>query len=269
LQAPAIDWSQPWLQPFRAVGEAAAHRLSQGMPVHAALQAVQAVQADAPDAQVAPGPPRFAAQGSLPAGTAYESQVYATGTALLQDNLHDFFNGLVWLHFPATKKRLNALQAQAIAATPAGAPRGPLRDAMTVFDENGALLLAPPFMWDALRKRDWRALFITHRAAWSEARLLLFGHGLMEKLLQPRKPITAHVYPTPQALDSIARIDQWLAAAVGGSDWLAKPFTPLPVLGVPLWHAGNVDDCFYDDPSVFRPATRSFQPPQRTPADEA
>ncbi len=268
MRAQPIDWSQPWLQPYRAVGEPAVRHLSRGAPVHAALQAARHLACGA-DGTRRTGWPHFAAQGVLPAGTAYESQVFATGTVLLQDNLHDFFNGLVWLHYPATKRRLNALQARAIAASAPGAPRGALRDAMTVFDENGALLLAPSFVWDALRARDWRSLFVTHRAAWSQARLLLFGHGLMEKLVTPRKAITAHVYPAPEALDSIAEIDRWLAAAVGGPDWMARPFAPLPVLGVPGWNAGHVDDCFYDDPLVFRPATRPDHPQQRTQANTA
>lgn len=264
MQAERIDWAQPWLQPYRVVGQAAAARIAQAAPVHAALGAAAGL-ARVPGALR----PRFASQSSLPAGTAYEPHVFATGTVPLRDNLHDFFNGLVWLHYPATKRRLNALHARAMAQADRGAPRGPLRDALTVFDENGALLLAPPFMWDALRARDWRALFVRHRAAWSQARLLLFGHGLLEKLLAPRKPIVAHVYAVPQAMDSIARIDQWLADAAGGPDWLGRPFVPLPVMGVPLWNAGPQDDCFYDDPLVFRPAARPVHEQQRTHADVA
>ena len=268
MQAQPIDWSRPWLRPYRAVGHEVMRHASHGAPVHAALQAARHLAGHADNVDGA-GLPHFAAQGVLPVRTAYESQVFATGTVLLQDNLHDLFNGLVWLHYPATKRRLNALQARAIAASAPGAPRGALRDAMTVFDENGALLLAPDVVWDALRARDWRGLFVTHRAAWSQARLLLFGHGLMEKLLHPRKAITAHVYPAPSALVSIADIDHWLASAVGGPDWMSKPFTPLPVLGVPGWNAGHVDDCFYDDPLVFRPAARPDHPQQRTQANTA
>ena len=37
--------------------------------------------------------------------------------------------------------------------------------------------------------------------------------------------------------------------------WLAaKPFCPLPVLGVPGWWADNQNFCFYDDSLVFRSA---------------
>ena len=261
MPACAIDWSQPWLQPYRTLGEAAADEVARGAQVHQALAAA----AQGGDAAL----PRFAPQDSLPAGTAYESHVFAQGSVPMRHHLHDFFNGLVWLHFPATKRRLNALHAQAIAASGPAAPRGALRDALTVFDENGALLLAPPFMWDALRARDWRQLFVTYRASWSQARLLLFGHGLMEKLTHPRKSITAHVYPAPDALDSIAKIDHWLADAAGGADWLAKPFAPLPVLGVPGWYGGDQGESFYDDPLVFRSAARSILQPQRTQADAA
>lgn len=34
----------------------------------------------------------------------------------------------------------------------------------------------------------------------------------------------------------------------------AKPFNPLPVLGVPGWWAENENFCFYDDSLVFRSA---------------
>jgi hypothetical protein len=35
----------------------------------------------------------------------------------------------------------------------------------------------------------------------------------------------------------------------------SKPFAPLPVLGVPGWHAGNVDAEFYANSAVFRAAS--------------
>ena len=40
-----------------------------------------------------------------------------------------------------------------------------------------------------------------------------------------------------------------------------KPFTPLPVLGVPGWWPENSGAAFYDDPRVFRPP----RPPQPNP----
>lgn len=195
----------------------------------------------------------FAPQSELPEGTAYEQYIWDTRRVPTRDNLHDFFNGLVWHQFPHTKRRLNQLQAQAIAADGVQAVRGPLRDALTVFDENGALLQAPDALWQALRSRDWQRLFIDLRPLWAEARLVLVGHALMEKLVVPRKPMVAHIYQAPVAIESIANMDSWLAQEIQPQPWAAKPFSPLPVLGVPGWWPANEVPGFYADTQVFRP----------------
>lgn len=190
---------------------------------------------------------RFVDHSALPPGTAYESFIAETGTVPTRDNLHDLFNGVTWLTWPLTKQRLNALHAHQIAKRGCAGPRGALRDALTVFDENAALLQAPAVLVDALRRRDWRALFIEHRASWQHARLIVFGHALMEKLLQPRKAITAHVWAVTAVTDAA------LAASLTEERLTCQPFLPLPVLGVPGWWAANEAAQFYDDVEVFRP----------------
>jgi hypothetical protein len=238
---PAVDWAQPWLAPYRAHGEAVVRAANGETSVASALQAIKP-----------PSAPDFVHQDHLPAGQAYEAHIFRTRTVPTRDNLHDFFNGLVWLAFPEAKRRLNELQAAEIARTGIGATRGPLRDALTLFDENGAVLDAPAALWEALVARDWHALFVTRRALWSEARLLVFGHALLEKLVAPRKAATAHVL-LPDTARSNALDDAALAQRLG-PEWLAqKPFVPLPVLGVPGWCAANVSAEYYDDPKVFRP----------------
>jgi len=235
---PAVDWDAPWLAPYAAQGRTVAAEVSPS--VAAALNAR------------GPTPVQFVAQSELPAGEAYEQFIFRTRRCPTRDNLHDFFNGLVWLAFPESKRRLNELQAAEIARTGIGATRGPLRDALTLFDENGAVLDAPPALWEALVTRDWHALFVTRRALWSEARLLVFGHALLEKLVAPRKAATAHVL-LPDAGRPTSLNDDALAQRLG-PEWLAqKPFAPLPVLGVPGWCAENVSAEYYDDPKVFRP----------------
>jgi hypothetical protein len=112
-------------------------------------------------------------------------------------------------------------------------------DALTVFDENGAWWDAPAVLRDALAARDWHALFIRHRDAWAQSQPVLFGHALLEKLEQPRKAITAHV---------------WLVADVDSpADDMPPPMLlPLPVLGVPGWWPANDSPGFYRDRTVFR-----------------
>lgn len=238
-----INWQAPWLVPLRAVGQAVQQRVLAGASVAEALNTAGVAC-----------PVRFVPQGDLPAGVAYESHTFGTGRVPTRDNLHDFFNGLIWLHYPATKRRLNQWQAQAIAADGVGAVRGPLRDAITVLDENGALLLAPPALHQALAARQWRRLCVDLRPLWQQARLLVLGHALLEKLVSPRKSITAHVYQAQEAIETVANVDDWLAADLSAQRLAAKPFNPLPVLGVPGWCPENENFCFYDDSQVFRSA---------------
>lgn len=235
-----IDWTAPWLAPWRARGEAVAHSVRGGMAQPEALN------------QAALAPVCFVPQSELPGGEAYEQYIFDTRRVPTRDGLHDFFNGLVWHEFPLTKRRLNALQAAQIKRTGIQPVRGPARDALTVFDENAALLQAPDALWQALVAKDWQRLFGALRPLWREAHLLLFGHALMEKLVAPRKSMTAHVYRVLAVGDSIADMDAWLAQDLCADKLAAKPFAHLPVLGVPGWWAANQNFSFYDDSLVFR-----------------
>jgi len=199
---------------------------------------------------------RFVPQAELPEGVAYEQYIFETGRVPTREGLHDFFNGLMWLHFPQTKRQLNRLQAAEIARTGVGPVRGAVRDALTVFDENAVLLQAPDALWQALRARQWRQLFIDRRDFWAQARVVLFGHALLEKLVTPYKAITGHVYDVPVPMELGADLtawDAWLAARLAAAELATKPFTPLPVLGVPGWWPPNEAPGFYADAWVFRP----------------
>lgn len=249
---PALDWQTPWFAPWRRWGEPVQDLLvREGGGVAQALARYQAL---AGEGLPTPAPRSFVPQAELPPGQAYEAFIYAQRRVPTRDNLHDFLNGLCWLRFPRAKARLNTLQAQAIARDGLGPVRGPLRDALTLFDENAILLQAPAPLWAALRQRDWQGLFVTHRTLWLEARVVLFGHALLEKLVQPYPAITGHVLAIPpEAGEGDTDWDAWLEAHLA-PDWLAtKPFEPLPVLGVPGWWPANADPAFYANAQVFRP----------------
>jgi hypothetical protein len=253
-----LDWQQPWLAPWWAEVADLQALLAAGQSVAGALNALNS-HGGALDGGLCRAPVRFVDQSELPAGQAYEQFIFETRQVPTRENLHDLFNGLCWLQFPHTKCRLNALQAAQIAAGGVLPTRGAVRDALTVFDENAALLMAPPPIWDALLARQWQRLFIELRPLWREAQLVLFGHALLEKLANPRKQITAHVYlarPVVGGTESLEVLDAWVASDLSAEKLAGKPFAPLQVLGVPGWWAENGNFSFYEDSYTFRPAKR-------------
>jgi hypothetical protein len=254
-----IDWSRAWYASVRD----AASRIDLSLP--SVVQPFCERAAALALLNHAGQPLRFVPQASLPEGTAYEEFIGATGQVPTRDNLHDFFNGLVWLTFPLVKRQLNALQAAQIAQDGVGKSRGPARDAATIYDENSALLVVRDdaegaALVDALRNHRWREAFVERAAMFGrDAEVWLFGHALMEKLVAPYKAITAHTRVVQAgagywALDAAGR-RAWLdrnEAARLASEGLAKgSFTPLPVLGIPGWWPQQ-DDTFYADDTVFR-----------------
>ena len=215
-------------------------------------------------------PLQFIPQEELPEGIAYESHISQTGKVPTRENLHDFFNALVWLNFPHIKRQLNAMQAAQIKQFGIGKSRGSARDAATIFDENAALLiinndLEGQTLYQHLRSHEWKAAFIEHADLFQDGenkkvQVWSFGHALMEKLVTPYKAITAHAFVVwvddnffqsdffsqRQAIDT--HVSQFLQQqSISTAD-----YTPLPVLGIPHWWETQ-DDAFYADTLVFRP----------------
>ena len=264
-----IDWSAPWLAGFAETGRAAQAAALDGEP--ALLAALNGAAAKAGETPLASGrgrPLRFIPQAELPAGVAYETHIAETGGVPTRHNLHDFFNALVWLAYPRIKAALNARQAAAIdAAGGVGPVRGTLRDALTLFDENAALLVtADPALGDALRGFDWPRLLVAARGAWgARCEVRLVGHALLEKLVAPYKSCTAHAWIVEVSADYFgwpaarraAHVDARVADALATRALTSRDLSPLPVLGVPGWCAENADPAFYDDPAVFRSGRRA------------
>ena len=254
-----IDWSQPWFSPWRELGEPTAHQALHLQSVAEALNTTRAgfEVRNANDV-------KFVPQSSLPEGQAYEDFIFKTAQVPTRDGLHDFFNGLCWQRFPLAKRRLNQLQGAEIETQGIRHTRGPVRDALTLFDENVVLMHAPDAVWAALQARDWLKLFVDMRDQWQQVHLVLFGHALLEKLVTPYKSITAHVYRVAQDINphDDAALDAWLLQDLQPAKLATKPFEPLPVLGVPGWWPANAERAYYDDVTVFRPKRDVAAKPQ-------
>lgn len=195
----------------------------------------------------------------------YEQRLYARGELEFRErNWHDLFNVLVWLTFPQAKAALNARHHAALPAGHAGG-RGPVRDALTLFDESGIIVLSVDAgLLDMIREFRWKPLFWERRAeVISGMAFLPFGHALCEKALAPYRGITGRAWLLEVERDFFAQpaaerlrgIDHRLATLIADPQHLQHnhELAPLPVLGVPGWCADNERPTYYDDRDHFRP----------------
>lgn len=196
----------------------------------------------------------------------YEEAIVQRGVIATRRNAHDSFNALVWLTFPKTKHAISLRHAKVLAdgGEPERKRRSPERDALTLFDEGGAIVLASDDRFiNALRRFDWATLFVAERSALAACfKVLVFGHATYEKLCDPYVGITCKALPFVVRQDVI---EQPLPHLIASADQLAshaityatplsnrRTFTPLPILGMPGWYPDNETPVFYENRDYFR-----------------
>ena len=193
----------------------------------------------------------------------YESHIFQYGQVPTRyGNWHDLYNALIWSLFAASKQAMNAAH---MAAMDTGQGRGPRRDALTLFDECGLLLVADSAeVFTELNGHQWQSLFWRRRQQWltGTIRPYLFGHALYESLHHPYAGLCGKVLGVVVDADfgqlSLAeryrRLDQQLAQAITAGHLLTTPrrLSPLPLLGIPGVVSENADADYYSG-EQFRP----------------
>ena len=219
-------------------------------------------------------PLRFVAQavGKQPLEAQYEPRCYLKGEVQMREhNWHDLFNALVWLTFPKTKAVLNARHYHAltnISDLPTNAGRGAVRDANTLLDESGVIIVyAATHSGDELamllRHFKWKELFWQRRKQMKTTmEFYLFGHGLYEKALQPYVGMTGQglLMAVEPAFFSwplkkqLAYLDRLLADHLAAPEHCrsTRDLSPVPLLGRPGWTPDNDDERYYDNTAYFR-----------------
>jgi hypothetical protein len=197
----------------------------------------------------------------------YEARIHLRGEMIFRErNWHDLLNVLAWLTFPRAKAALNARHYAALRAQyAAGAGnRGPVQDALTLFDEGGVIVAScDDDLLGLLRGWRWKELFWSNRTR-LQGRMCfcLFGHALYEKALRPFLGITGRgilLKAEPALLaqppgEQLAVLDTQVAATISESGNLTAPreLAVVPVLGVPGWCPGNEQESYYDNTDYFR-----------------
>lgn len=206
------------------------------------------------------------------AAEGYEERTWRSGEVPVRNaNWHDAFNALAWIAYPRTKRALNRLHHEHVAAAPSATAgsRGVVRDVLTLFDEDGLLVAcADPGLAALLANFRWKELFWEQRDAVARSmRFHVFGHALADKLRAPFRGLTAKALVLAVDARELERPQGEQAAALDAraAEWFCQPaslsstrmLSPLPVLGIPGWHAGNAHVEYYDDSWQFRPGRRS------------
>lgn len=210
---------------------------------------------------------RFVAQAprSKDFAAGFEQRAFLRGEVQVRPfDWHDLFNALVWMSFPTTKAAINARHFELLSARSRG-NRPPQRDALTLFDEDGVVVLSSdPALLDLVRAFRWKELFWVRRdEVKAHMRFLVFGHALYQKALKPFVGLTgkgvllrtSDVFPDLAGTAQLKEVDRLLAAHVWDRARLCRgrDLSPLPVLGVPGWWAENESGSFYDNAAYFRP----------------
>lgn len=210
---------------------------------------------------------RCVAQGTRPTQPEqrYEARIFLSGELQTRTaNWHDFFNVLVWLAFPRTKARLNALHYSLAQAQPLKTNRTRAQDVLTLFDEGGIVVASRnAALLELVRQFRWKELFWQQRAAvLRDLRFYLFGHALYEKALAPYPGLTAKgvllevddAFLAQPLTAQIATIDSRIAHDFADAAALqsTRMLAPVPLLGYPGWDARNATADYYDNSAYFR-----------------
>lgn len=188
-------------------------------------------------------------------GQHYEQRIAQGRIPTRAENWHDLFNALMWARYPAIKRALNTRQCASIEANGPG-QRDRAQAALTQFDETGVIVrVQDEGLMRAWDWHDWQALFVDAGVAWQDGRVAVaavIGHALMEQALLPGWLLVGKCVVV-QGCDDAHAVRQ-VAEAIARGDLLNDPLElrPLPLMGIPGWHAGQ-DAAFFAQTDYFRP----------------
>jgi hypothetical protein len=188
-------------------------------------------------------------------GLHYEARIAERGQlATREANWHDLLNALVWRRHPAIKRAMNRRQVADVARIGARErTRG--QCALTHFDEAGVvLLLRDPARLAAWDRHDWPGLFTG--LAEGDFAIAVIGHALLEHALDPARLLVGKALAAlhPQPAGELPTVLAAIARGIADGTLLDDPqgLRPLPLMGLPGWHAQAGEAGFLASAAKYR-----------------
>lgn len=179
------------------------------------------------------------------------------------ENWHDLFNNLSWIIWPKTKWHIiqRYFSEEKIRNTQ---NRNQTQSFLAQLDECGFIVIsADPMVAHLSFQHEWLELFYHQKNRLESIEAFVFGHGLMEKGLNPYvgmtgKAVFIGVKQTYFELSLQERLSfsdhilsEFISVASNCND--PKALQPFPFLGLPKWWPGNEEIGFFENASYFRP----------------
>ncbi len=187
---------------------------------------------------------------------------------------HDFFNMLVWAHFPKLRWALNSLHVDPdVGPKDPRNGRAPAQNVAATFDEAGLLVLSTSRgVLEELRALRFKRAFWERRdELLATTRFWVVGHGLLESCLHPHPALAARSLllelPTLPELERDDQrrfeVDGVVAERIRGWRSGRTVLDPIPLMAIPGFSDNDSAD-FYDDIRNVR-----FEPYSRRPVASA
>lgn len=225
----------------------------------------------APDVEL----PRFVTQDreALARAGGYEQHVAQLARVPTRPGVwHDFFNMMVWAHFPKLRWALNALHVDPeVGPKDPRNGRAPAQNLAATFDESGLLVLSTSesVLAELRALRFKRAFWERREELLATTRFWVIGHGVLESLRAPPPGLAVRSLllhapslsaPAARGEDALRfELDARAAKLVRGWRTVRTVLDPIPILCVP-GYSDNDSAQFYEDMRNIR-----FEPHSRRP----
>lgn len=197
--------------------------------------------------------------------SSFERKIYVDREIMTRaNNWHDFFNNLTWILWPKLKWAIIKRYVEDNDVNDSNNQRTTRQSFLAQLDECGVLLItSQPEIAQDIIDHQWERLFYLRKDRLENLQVHLFGHGLLEKGLNPYLGMTGKAlillvdqgYFQLSEQSRVEMADEVLSNFILSEKCFSTPkqLQPFPILGLTEWFQGNHTQSFFKNIRYFRP----------------